>query len=297
MSSNRALQYLEPGRTENRFLQPDGFLTEMHQVEPMPEAHWHDHVELNLLTGGAMTYLINGSRVTLRAGSLYCFWAAVPHQVTAAEPQTELVCTYLPFADLLSLVISGDFKNDLMSGAILTTAQIDPADTVMLTRWARDWVGASEQLADIMREEVRLRLRRLAVDHIRLDMTDSNGDAEPRRSPRHATERRVASRVQMMTAFINAEFSKPINVGDVARVGGLHPTNATAMFQKVLGQSIAQYLRQRRISHALWLLANTDMAIIEVAFESGHGSLSRFYDAFHRRVGCTPKDYRRRLRV
>ena len=42
---------------------------------------------------------------------------------------------------------------------------------------------------------------------------------------------------------------------------------------------------------------DTDMAIIEVAFESGHGSLSRFYDAFQRQLGCTPKDYRRRVRV
>lgn len=297
MSSSRALHYLDPSQTENRFLQPDGFLTEIHMVAPMPEPHWHDHVELNLLTRGGMTYLINGAQVTLRAGSLYCFWAAVPHQVIAADPDTELVCTYLPFADLLSLVISGDFKNDLMSGSILTTAQIDPADIVLLTRWARDWEGAGQQLADIMRDEVRLRLRRLAVDHIRIDMAQGSIEAEPRHTSPQATERRVASRVQVMTEYINQEFSKPINVSDVAHVGRLHPTNATALFQKVLGQSIAHYLRQRRISHALWLLANTDMPIIEVAFESGHGSLSRFYDAFHRRAGCTPKDYRRRMRT
>lgn len=297
MSDSRALHFLDPDHAENRFLQPDGFLTEMHIAAPMDEAHWHDHVELNLLTRGAMTYLINGTQVTLRAGSLYCFWAAVPHQVTAAEPNSELVCTYLPFAELLSLVISGDFKNDLMAGSILTTPQIDPADTVLLTRWARDWAGASEVLADIMRDEVRLRLRRLAVDHIRSGALAGGAEAEPRRSTKKATERRVAARVEMMTSFINEEFSKPISVGDVAQVGRLHPTNATALFQKVLGQTIAQYLRQRRISHALWLLANTDMPIIEVAFESGHGSLSRFYDAFHRRVGCTPKDYRRRLRA
>ena len=90
---------------------------------------------------------------------------------------------------------------------------------------------------------------------------------------------------------------KPIDVSDVAKVSGLHPSNATATFRKVLGQSIAQYLRQRRLNHALKLLADTDMAIIEVAYDSGHGSLTRFYDAFQRQVGCTPKDYRRRFRI
>jgi AraC-like DNA-binding protein len=263
----------------------------------MPEAHWHDHVELNLLTRGAMTYLINGKQVRLRAGALYCFWAAVPHQVTVADPGTELVCIYLPFADLLSLVIASDFKNDLMAGSILTTEDVDPADVLMVARWARDWEQASDRLVDIMRDEVRLRLRRLSVDHVRADPVEGSLEPEPRRNTRQAAERRVIARVQQMTTYINEEFARPINVTDVAKVGGLHPTNATAIFQKVLGQSIAQYLRQRRLNHALRLLANTDMAIIEVAFDSGHGSLSRFYDAFQRQVGCTPKDYRRRLRA
>ena len=287
---------LDPRQTGNRFLQPDEFLTETHLVEPMPEAHWHDHVELNLLLRGSMTYLINGAQVTLRAGALYCFWAAVPHQVTVAEKGTELVCIYLPFAELLSLVIPADFKNDLMSGSVLTVPEVDPADALLVSRWARDWNGASDRLAEIMRDEVRLRLRRLSVHHMRSDRVEGSAEPEPRRNTRQAAERRVVARVQQMTTYINEEFAKPISVTDVARVGGLHPTNATVIFQKVLGLSIAQYLRQRRISHALRLLANTDMAIIEVAFESGHGSLSRFYDAFHRRVGCTPKDYRRRLR-
>ena len=289
--------HLDPRQTGDRILRSDEFLTETHLAEPMPTAHWHDHVELNLLMQGSMTYLINGKQVRLQAGALYCFWAAVPHQVTVADEQTDLVCIYLPFADLLSLVIASDFKADLMSGAILTAPAIDPADRMLVSRWARDWDGAHERLADIMRDEVRLRVRRLSVDHVRADTDDGSSDLEPRRTTRQVTDRRAVARVQQMISYINQDFAKPINVTDVARVGGLHPTNATAVFQKVLGRSIAQYLRQRRLNHALWLLANSDMAIIEVAFESGHGSLSRFYDAFHRQVGCTPKDYRRRLRA
>lgn len=289
--------HLDPRPAGDRILRSDEFLTETHIAEPMPTAHWHDHVELNLLVQGSMTYLINGKQIRLHAGALYCFWAAVPHQVTAAAENSDLVCSYLPFADLLSLVIAPDFKDDLISGAVLTAPQVDPADTLLVSRWARDWDHTSERLADIMRDEVRLRLRRLSVDYARADPDEDGFDLEPRRSTRQVAERRVIARVQQMTTFINENFAKPINVADVAQVGDLHATNATAIFQKVLGRSIAQYLRQRRLNHALWLLASSDMAIIEVAFDSGHGSLSRFYDAFQRHVGCTPKDYRRRLRA
>ena len=36
------------------------FDIEQHIAEPMSAAHWHDHVELNLLLSGDMSYLFNG---------------------------------------------------------------------------------------------------------------------------------------------------------------------------------------------------------------------------------------------
>ncbi len=290
------MRQLDPRQTGSRFLQPDEFLAEFHVVEPMPEAHWHDHVELNVIIRGGMTYLVNGKQVTLHQGAIYCFWAAVPHQVISAMQDTELVCVYVPFADFLSLVVSSGFRDDLLAGHVLTSGAKDDADCLTVIRWARQWDSPAEQVQEILRDEVRLRVRRLATDQCRADPADAALDDEHKRHPALVADRRVIARVQQMTNYINHEFARPIKVSDIARVSGLHPTNATATFHKVLGQSIAQYLRQRRLNHALKLLADTDMAIIEVAFESGHGSLSRFYDAFQRQVGCTPKDYRRRFR-
>ena len=164
-----ALRHLDPHLTGNRFLQPDEFLAETHVVEPMPEAHWHDHVELNIITRGGMTYLINGRQVRLFEGAIYCFWAAVPHQVITAVEETELVCVYVPFADFLSLVVSSDFKNDLMAGHVLMSPSIDPADILIFVRWARQWENANGQITDILRDEVRLRVRRLGVDQYDLE--------------------------------------------------------------------------------------------------------------------------------
>jgi AraC family transcriptional regulator, melibiose operon regulatory protein len=290
------LRQLDPLQTGSGFLQPDEFLAECHLVEPMPEAHWHDHLEVNVITRGSMTYLINGRQVHLNEGGLYCFWAAVPHQVISAENGTELYCVYLPFADFLSLVVPSDFKNDFLAGHVLTSATVDAADCITVRRWVRQWDDPSERVKEILRDEVRLRVRRLTTEQERAEKSHVSNEDAHRRHGTLVADKRVIARVQQMTSFINREFSKPIDVSDVAKVSGLHPTNATATFQKVFGQTIAQYLRQRRLNHALKLLADSDMAIIEVAFESGHGSLSRFYDAFQRQVGCTPKDYRRRFR-
>ena len=290
------MRHLDPRETGNRFLDPHEFLAEAHVVEPMPEAHWHDHVELNMIVKGGMTYLINGKQVTLHEGGIYCFWAAVPHQVISAIDNTELVCAYVPFADFLSLVVSSSFRDDLLAGHILTAAQRDASDAIIMMRWAEAWEAADDQTSEILRDEVRLRVRRLALSQCRADEVKPANDNGTVKEFALIADKRTIARVQAMTSFINTEFAKPIDVSDVAAVSGLHPTNATATFRKVLGQSIAQYLRKRRLNHALKLLADSDMAIIEVAYESGHGSLTRFYDAFQRQVGCTPKVYRRRFR-
>ncbi len=39
-------------------------------------------------------------------------------------------------------------------------------------------------------------------------------------------------------------------------------------------------------------MATSDTKIVDVAFASGFGSLSRFNEAFRRACGCTPRDYR-----
>ncbi|MBG1232398.1 helix-turn-helix domain-containing protein [Aestuariivirga litoralis] len=287
---------LDPAETGNRFLQPQSFLAETHMVEPMPEAHWHDHVELNVIIKGGMTYLINGKQVDLHEGGIYCFWAAVPHQVISALDETKLVCVYVPFADFLSLVVSSEFRDELLAGHVMTCDKTDPTDVTTVTRWAQEWESDEEQLTNLLRDEARLRVRRLALNACRADKVKRAKEPDHKRDTAHIADKRTIARVQVMTSFINSDFMNPIDVSDVAKVSGLHPSSATATFRKVLGQSIAQYLRQRRLNHALKLLADTDMAIIEVAYESGHGSLTRFYDAFQRQVGCTPKDYRRRFR-
>ena len=296
-----AAEILEAPEASDGFLRASAFFAEHHIAEAMPEAHWHDHVELNLLLSGGMTYLFNGRRVPLRGNQVYCFWAAIPHQVIAVEKpkgggRVDLVCVYVPFADFLALAMADGFKSAVMGGRILTMPKADAIDPLLFRRWATEWQSADEQHAQILCDEVRLRVKRLAMTAepaptVEPEMRESEGEHQ------HLTaDRRMIDRVQKMTTFINAEFGNAIQVEDVAKIGGLHPTNATVVFKKVLGMSIAQYLRRQRLSQAMMMLVDTDKAIIEIAFACGYGSLSRFYDAFQRHMGKTPRDYRMQFR-
>jgi len=285
---------------DDGFLKASSFFAEHHIAEAMPEAHWHDHVELNLLLSGGMTYLFNGRRVPLAGNQVYCFWAAIPHQVIAVEKpkggRVDLVCVYVPFADFLALAMADGFKSAVMGGRILTMPEPDAIDPLLFPRWASEWQSADEPHEQILRDEVRLRVKRLALQAVPAATVEAEGPEDESGHQHLTADRKMIDRVQKMTTFINGEFGNPIQVEDVAKVGGLHPTNATAVFKKVLGMSIAQYLRRQRLSQAMMMLVDTDKAIIEIAFACGYGSLSRFYDAFQRHMGKTPRDYRMQFR-
>ena len=53
----------------------------------MEAAHWHGHVEVNFLTGAAMTYVIDSDQIEVPADQLVLFWAGIPHQLTRITPQ------------------------------------------------------------------------------------------------------------------------------------------------------------------------------------------------------------------
>src|SRR4051812_18695983 len=145
----------ETPQAEDGFLRASAFFAEHHIAEAMPEAHWHDHVELNLLLSGGMTYLFNGKRVPLAENQVYCFWAAIPHQVIAVEKPragsagdlatVDLVCVYVPFADFLALALPDGFKSEVMGGRIQTVPKLDAIDPLLFRRWATEWQATDEQ--------------------------------------------------------------------------------------------------------------------------------------------------------
>ena len=73
---------------------------------------------------------------------------------------------------------------------------------------------------------------------------------------------------------------------------GIHGSQLNAIFQKLTGFSPVDYLARLRLEHAKSLLRDTDMKIIDIAFECGFGSSQYFSNTFHRATGVSPSTYR-----
>lgn len=265
------------------------FCIETHLADAMPASHWHDHVEINYLWSGSLSYLINGERLTLEAGELCIFWAATPHQVIAVDEGQRLSCAYVPLSMFLSLQLQPEFRQGILLGQVYFGRDHDDADQHLFARWTREWSEAQTPQRHILEEEVQLRVRRLSWSAQRVR-------GAPALARAGQTGRRAVAQAEAMTSFVHDRLDQGVTVRDVVQNSGLHATNAHAAFQRVLGMSIGEYIRRQRLRHAMRLLVDTDIEIAQIAFDSGYTSVGRLYDAFQKRLGKTPRHYRLEFR-
>ncbi len=102
------------------------------------------------------------------------------------------------------------------------------------------------------------------------------------------------SRMGRAYACLMAEFQNPaLSLGEIASAAAMSPAAFSRFFKRVSGRGLWDFLTELRIDHAAALLRETDDGIIQIALESGFGSLSSFNRHFLGRFGCAPRDYRR----
>jgi AraC-like DNA-binding protein len=133
------------------------------------------------------------------------------------------------------------------------------------------------------------RLKRLAV---------SQPQSTAQAAQQKAKHRSVAlhdgglNKVEQMACLVAQRYTEPLTVDQIGKEVGLHPNYAMSLFKKTFGTTLIDYLTHHRISHAQRLLATTDRKIVDVAFNAGFNSISRFNEAFRRACGCSPREYR-----
>ncbi|HEX9625378.1 MAG TPA: AlkA N-terminal domain-containing protein [Acidiferrobacterales bacterium] len=77
---------------------------------------------------------------------------------------------------------------------------------------------------------------------------------------------------------------------------GIGPRHLHRLFVQHVGASPLAVAQTRRLHFAKHLIDDTRLAMTDIAFASGFGSLRRFHDAFRQTYGRTPRDLRRERR-
>lgn len=260
----------------------------------MPRPDHHNEVQMTLLRHGWMTYLLGGRKIRVDAGKVNAFWAAMPHQIIQLGTHEPFYVATVPFAWFLQWRLPDTFVQPLLRGAMYSENGPDRShmDFDLFSQWETDLQQSPSDagVRDIVLLEMRARLMRLAAA-----APPPPAAAAGKTSNRHIVMRDGGlNKVEQMACLIAQRYTEPITVEEIGEAVRLHPNYAMSLFRKTFGATLIEYLTHQRVSHAQRLLATTDMKIVDVAFDSGFNSISRFNETFRRICGCTPRDYRLR---
>lgn len=92
---------------------------------------------------------------------------------------------------------------------------------------------------------------------------------------------------------IDREYSKPLDVGELARGVHISAGHLSREFKRAYGESPYSYLMTRRIERAMALLRTGEMSVTDVCFAVGSSSLGTFSTRFTELVGVPPSVYRK----
>jgi len=161
-------------------------------------------------------------------------------------------------------------------------------------------LGGSDPLIEQLALEVSAAARpggamaSLHVDQLALSIAGrlirKNGGARPTQATRHGFGKH---KLRMVTDYVEDALDMELSLKDLSTLAAMSITHFTRQFRAVMGLSAHQYVVQRRIERAKYLLGRTQEPIAQIAHGCGFSHQEHLSGMFRRHVGETPAQYRR----
>lgn len=237
--------------------------------------HWHDFLELELVTGGEGEHLLSGRRTPLRRGSVYLVAYHDFHRIRATTPMTLLNLQYT------EALLPTPLREAVLAGGGALLSELREEETL-----------ECERLLSDLREETTVEDGYTALGlsarltSLMLFLLRRGGCGE--RAP-------LPSLVAQTISHLRAHFREELSLGDTARRLAVTPNYLGKCFSRELGVSFTEYLNALRLHYAEGLLAEGHLSLGEIAKASGYRSPEYFSFAFKKSMGVSPSAYRRGL--
>ena len=255
--------------------------------DPKPKqmacAHSHDTWEIFFWLGSRMTYFLNGKTM------------AVPHSAVVPVPPHILHRTIYD-SDKLRWKLDIQFENtffEIFPSDDVRTKIMETLKSGLITvsvKWAnnlRQTVVDTFLTADAS-DPLDTAKAAFAVASILTGLVQST-DTEQKKE--HAVGIRHTHVSAAMT-IIDNEYAPPITLEMLSERLHLTKTYICHIFHDVLGMTVSDYIRMKRIQAARTLLLDTTASVAEVAEHVGFGNVNYFTKCFRAEEGISPSGYR-----
>ncbi|MDF2836479.1 MAG: transcriptional regulator, AraC family [Paenibacillus sp.] len=109
-------------------------------------------------------------------------------------------------------------------------------------------------------------------------------------------EKLDAQVLRPVIAHVDENLGERISMTELSRLAGMSYVYFSKYFKSRMGISFTEYVNRKRIAKASRMLAMGDRKVTDIAASVGLENMAHFYEMFRRFNGCTPKQFKSRMR-
>ena len=102
--------------------------------------------------------------------------------------------------------------------------------------------------------------------------------------------------IKKVLNYIDRNIKKGINLDDAAKYVNMSSSYFSKFFKKETGINFITYVTDRKMEFAKEMLRDTELPVINIAYELSYSETNYFSKAFKKREGLTPTEYREQFR-
>lgn len=253
--------------------------------------HWHGEMEFIYIVSGRMNFFVSGEKMLLGQGDSLFINAGQLHYGYSVQDQP---CQYI------CLLFHPSIFSD--HGA-LKREYLDPLgrDEGFAFYLALAETQTGIQIGTALQQIWRINQTReygcqLDILGLLLPLLAMMIREQRKHLPAFLPNAEQLSKQKQMLIYIAEHYAQNITVDQIAFSAGLEKKKCNDLFLKYLGQSAQKYLIAYRLEASGNLLIQTEKSIAEICALSGFHHPSYYGKKFELAYGCTPSDYRKKMK-
>lgn len=244
-----------------------------YETPPQPECYERDVIYF--VANGKIAFETNGLERVLSDGDVFAAFSNISFRKKGLNPEAEFLCLAFEGPDADEILRRCGFGLDM---PVRHLGEKESAEARILIE------DAFHQLQGSHFRDLTCAYR----DVFSLFALLENDNMEPLNSFQGWTTQCL----DQACAYIQANYQKPITIGDVAKSLSISHSYLSKLFKARYGKSVKSYLYDCRIDKAKTLLAETNVPITEIAKLVGYEEEIVFSRAFKNKALYSPRAYR-----
>lgn len=252
--------------------------------------HFHDCLEMNLVTDGHGINFVEDKKYEMSRGELYVM-NNYEHHISMSDGTLKMkVLIFYPefvlqnTAENYSYLVPFYGKNEKFKNKITLD---DEAYSFVMAGF--EFIEAEcKNKAAGWKLAVKAKLLEILAYIYRYAECEKNAGSA-------VSQQTAYERIRKSIEYIQQHYTEEISMEYLAELSCMSRTYFSRYFKETTGMTVTAFIETLRINRAQCAMGVTGKTIAEICFECGYQNISSFNVAFRKNCGMTPSDYRKQL--